>query len=87
MSTGVLLDKKINTYLTQLSISQKKALLTVAETFLADKAVIVNMSKNAYKEEMEIRFFELESGSVKGVSLTALEQKARKSYKKKGAKL
>ena len=79
MSTGVLLDKKINTYLTQLSIPQKKALLTVAETFAADKALDVNMTTNSYKQEMEHRFFELESGSVKGISLDALEQKDRKS--------
>ena len=84
MSPSLLLDKKINTVLTRLTAKQKKALLTVAETFVEEQGENYDAG---FLKEIDKRFAEYESGKVKGISLDSLEAKARKSYSIKKAKL
>jgi hypothetical protein len=86
METTRGLDKKINTYLTQLNIKQKKALLTVAETFIAEQDNESKWNSKAFVAEMDKRFTEYESGKIKGITLDELEIHSRQSYKNKRAK-
>lgn len=86
MQAATLLDKKINTYLTQLNTKQKRALLTVAETFVAEQENESRWSSKAFVAEMDKRFAEYESGKVKGITLDEVEKQARISYKNKKAK-
>lgn len=86
MKSADLLDKKINNYLTKLSIPQKKALLTVAETFAEEQENENRWGDKAFVAEMDKRFEEYESGKIKAVSLESLEQKAKQSYSRRKAK-
>ena len=86
MKSATLLDKKINSYLTKLSIPQKKALLTVAETFVEEQENENRWGDKAFVAEMDKRFEEYESGKIKAVSLESLEQKAKQSYSRRKAK-
>lgn len=86
MKSATLLDKKINSYLTKLSIPQKKALLTVAETFAEEQENENRWGDKAFVAEMDKRFEEYESGKIKAVSLESLEQKAKQSYSRRKAK-
>mgnify|MGYP003513900602 FL=1 len=86
MQAATLLDKKINTYLTQLKKKKKRALLTVAETFVAEQENESRWSSKAFVAEMDKRFAEYESGKVKGITLDEVEKQARISYKNKKAK-
>jgi len=68
-----LIEKKIKAYLPKLSVAQKKAVLTVVETFAEESRSFENIVNE--------RFNEYESGKIKGMSLDELEDKTRKAYK------
>jgi hypothetical protein len=86
MEATAALDKKINAYLSQLNTKQKKALITVAETFITEQEKESAWTNKAFIAEMDKRFAEYESGKVKGITLDELETGARAYYKKKKAK-
>lgn len=85
MATSASLDKKITDYLTQLTIRQKKTLLTVAKAFAEEWQEDERWEDEAFIEEIDKRFAEYESGKIKGITLDELETKARQSYKHKKA--
>lgn len=70
-----LIEKKIKDYLPKLSVAQKKAVLTVVETFAEESRSFENIVNE--------RFNDYETGKVKGLSLDELENKTRKAYKAK----
>lgn len=79
------LDKEITAYLTQLTIRQKKTLLTVAKTFAEEQQEDERWEDPTFIAEMDKRFAEYESGKMKGITLDELESKARQTYKNKKA--
>ncbi|HRH59068.1 MAG TPA: hypothetical protein PL045_00750 [Chitinophagaceae bacterium] len=78
------IDKQINNYLHQLNTKQKKALLTVAKTFVEEGDE--NWNDDEYLKEMRRRFKEMETGKVKTYTLEEVEENARKSYTAKRSK-
>ncbi len=85
MARAASLDKKITDYLTQLTIRQKKTLLTVAKTFAEEYQEDERWDDPAFINEIDKRFAEYESGKIKGLTLDELETKVRQSYKHKKA--
>jgi hypothetical protein len=82
MASDAAIDKQINTYLTQLTIRQKKAVLNVVKTFAEEREDDM-WEDVSYINEMNTRFKELEGGKVKGYSLDEVEKRARQAYKAK----
>jgi hypothetical protein len=82
MASDAAIDKQINTYLTQLTIRQKKAVLNVVKTF-AEESEDDMWENGSYINEMNTRFKELERGKVKGYTLDEVEERVRKAYKAK----
>lgn len=78
------IDKQINNYLHQLNTKQKKALLTVAKTFVEEGDE--NWNDDEYLKEMRRRFKEMETGKVKTYTLEEVEENARKSNTAKRSK-
>lgn len=85
MSGATSLEKKIAAYLPQLTIRQKKTLLTVAKTFAEEQQEDKRWENKELIAEIDKRFTEYESGKVKGISLDELETKARESYRNRKA--
>ena len=79
------LDKKITGYLPQLTIRQKKTLLTVAKTFVEEQQEDDLWEDSTFIAEINKRFEEYESGKQKGITLDELEAKTRQTYKNKKA--
>ena len=73
-----LIDKEIAEYMALLSVQQKEVVLSVVKSFAREEAW---WNDKVYIAEMDRRFSELESGSVKGITLEQLESDARQSYK------
>lgn len=78
--TQITLDKQINTYLGQLNLKQKKAVLTVVKTFAAEHES--DLDNPVFMREMENRIEELEIGKVKGSKWEDVKLRARKTLKK-----
>lgn len=79
------IEKKINTYLVQLSTSQKKAILSVVKAFADEQDKEDNVwDDKDFVAEIEHRTTELESGKIKGHTWEEVKQKARQlgKYKK-----
>ncbi len=72
MTATSIVDKQISDNLIQLTLSQKKAVLSVIKAFTA--------KRNDYEDEMNQRFAELESGSVTGHTWEEAVDIARQSY-------
>lgn len=53
------IDKQINNYLPQLTANQKKAVLTVVKTFVADENVTYS---DDFKKELDSRYEEYKNG-------------------------
>ena len=79
MSTVVSLDKKIATYVEQLSVKQKKAVLSVAKAFAEEGINDDIWDDKDFVKEMDRRTKDLESGKVKGYSWDEVKQITRKS--------
>jgi len=56
------LEKQINIYLPQLTVNQKKAVLTVAKTFVEQPAVNPIEYSKEFKKELDSRYAEYISG-------------------------
>jgi len=85
MGTLKTLDKEINHYLPRLSSRQKETVLNVIKTFAEEGEDDLWNDENFIKE-LDKRTAEYESGKIKTVSLTELENNARKSYKVKSGR-
>ena len=84
MSVTNTIDKKINNYLSHLSIKQKEAVLTVVKTFAeeeqpawADKDLIALLDR---------RTAEYETGKAKAFSLDQMERNAHRYHKTQSRK-
>jgi hypothetical protein len=73
------IDNQINTYLGQLNPNEKEVILGVVKTFVENQHDDLLNDKNFVKE-MDRRFNEMESGSVKLYTLDEAETLARQSY-------
>lgn len=79
------LDKEINYYLPRLSSRQKQTVLTVVKTFAEeDKRDL--WEDEIFLTQLDNRTAEYESGKVKPLTLTELEDNARKSYESKSVR-
>ena len=85
MGAAKLLDRQINNYLLQLNTRQKKAILSVAKTFIEEQENDV-WGDEEFIAELDRRTTEYESGKAKILSLNELESKVRKAYKAKQKK-
>ncbi len=56
------IDKQINNYLPQLTVNQKKAVLTVVKTFVGDQDENTNDYSEAFKKELDSRYEEYING-------------------------
>ncbi len=79
MNTTAALDKKIANYVEQLSIKQKKAVLSVAKAFAEEGINDDIWDDKDFVKEMDRRTKDLESGKVKGYSWDEVKQITRKS--------
>jgi hypothetical protein len=68
---------EITHYLGQLNEQRQKAVLGVVKTFAKEQSW---WDDKSYRDAMDKRFVDLESGKVKGVTLDDLEAGARQSY-------
>ena len=75
MSTVQALDKQISSYLVQLSLPQKKAVLSVIKAFAADDV-------DDSDKEIQKRIAEYESRAVKGYTFEESAERARQAYQK-----
>ncbi len=73
------IDKKIASYVEQLSLKQKKAVLSVAKAFAEEGADDDIWEDKAFVKELDRRTKELESGKVKGYSWDEVKAITRKS--------
>lgn len=79
------LDKEINYYLPRLSSRRKQNVLTVVKTFAEeDKRDL--WEDEFFLTQLDNRTAEYESGKVKPLTLTELEDNARKSYESKSVR-
>ena len=78
MSSVVSIDKKIANYVEQLSVKQKKAVLSVVKAFAEEGSDDV-WEDEAIVNEMSRRTKELESSKVKGYSWDEVKKVTRKS--------
>jgi len=84
MGTTKTIDKKINSYLSHLSIKQKEAVLTVVKTFAEEE-------QPAWAEKdliavLDRRTAEYEAGNAKVFSLDQMERNARRYHKTQSRK-
>ncbi len=74
------IEKQINNYLIQLNSKQKKAVLTVAKTFvegqISERKSDIWTDKG-FVADIERRAAELESGKVKGYTWDEVKQRAK----------
>ncbi len=80
MGTANTLDEEINHYLHRLSSRQKKTVLSVVKTFAEEDGEDLWEDK-IFLEKSDHRTAEYESGKIKPLTLTELEDTARKLYK------
>ena len=80
------IDRQLNNYIPLLNTTQKKALLSVAKSYLAPHQENDPEDDKAYVAEMNRRFKEMEGGKVKLYTLDEAEAHARASYKPKKRK-
>ncbi len=85
MNTLKSLDKEINHYLPRLSSRQKQTVLTVVKTFAEDDKEAL-WEDEIFLAQLDNRTAEYESGKIKPLTLSELEDGARKSYKAKSGK-
>jgi len=85
MDSAKILDKEINHYLSRLSPRQKQTILTVVKTFAETDEEDFWEDKN-FLDKLDSRTAEYESGKIKPLTLTELENNVRKSYKLNSAK-
>ncbi len=78
------LDKEITHYLGHLSVKQKEVVLSVVKTFAGEGGAW--WDDKMYTAEMDRRFAEMESGTVKGHTLEEMESGARLAYKNRKQK-
>jgi phage tail tube protein FII len=78
MSAAKPLVNQITQYLGQLNSQQQKTVLSVVKSFVQEEDWWNNKT---YMAEMDRRFSEMESGTVKGLTLDEAEKKVRQSYK------
>ena len=83
MNAAAKLDKQINNYLTQLNLRQKKAVLTVVETFAKEQEPSDIWEDKEFIAELDRRTAEYESGKAKVLTLDQLEARVRAAYKAK----
>ncbi len=79
MNSVASLDKKIANYVEQLSVKQKKAVLSVAKAFAEEGSDDDIWEDKAFVKELDKRTKELESGKVKGYSWDEVKAITRKS--------
>ncbi len=70
------IEKQINNYLPQLTVNQKKALLTVAKTFVEDENT--NDYSDDFKKELDNRYEEYMNGGML-VSEKEVNQRIKKT--------
>lgn len=70
------IDKKITTLLPSLSFKQKKALLSVAKSYIEETP----WQDELFVKEMDRRTEEYDSGKVKGLTIDEVITNARKAY-------
>lgn len=80
MTAANKLDKEIFDYLPLLTEKQKQAVLTVVKTF-AEEQESDHWEDKAFIDELDRRAAELQSGKVKALTLTELQESAVE-YKK-----
>lgn len=81
------LERQINDYVGQLNNNYKKALLTVAKTFMQQQENENDIwGDKEFIAELDRRTAEYESGKAKVLTLDALEAGVRKAYKAKQKK-
>ena len=85
MDSAKILDKEINHYLSRLSPRQKQTILTVVKTFAGTDEEDFWENK-IFLDKLDSRTAEYESGKIKPLTLTELENNVRKSYKLDSAK-
>jgi hypothetical protein len=71
------IEKQINNYLPQLTVNQKKAVLTVVKTFVEDQDENTNDYSEEFKNELDSRYEEYINGG-KLVSETEANQRIKK---------
>ena len=86
MKAATKLDKQISDYLIQLSPRQKKAVLTVVETFVKEQGNDDIWEDKAFIAELDRRTAEYERGKAKALTLDQLEARVRAAYKAKQGK-
>ncbi len=79
------LDSEIISYLGRLSVHEKEVVLSLVKTFAGEEGE--RGDDNEYRAEIERRTLELETGTVKGVSLKELETMAKETYRLKKEKV
>jgi putative addiction module component (TIGR02574 family) len=82
MGAAKLLDRQINDYLLQLNTRQKKAILSVAKTFIEEQESDM-WGDEEFIAELDRRTAEYESGKAKVLTLNELESNVRKAYRAK----
>ena len=86
MSAATKLDKQITDYLIQLNPRQKKAILTVVETFVKEQGSDDIWEDKTFIAELDRRTAEYKSGKAKVLTLDQLEARVRAAYKAKTKK-
>jgi len=77
MSEANELAEEIVQYLSRLNIKQQRAVLAVVKSYAMEES---KKADKSFREEMQKRLADLESGKVKGLTLQELELGARRSY-------
>ncbi len=83
--TASAIDKQISNYLPQLTVKQKKAVLTVVKTFAEEQDEETNEYSEAFKNELDNRFEEYINGG-KLISEAAANKRIRKIINGKSKK-
>ncbi len=83
MSANTAIDKQINNYLIKLNDKEKRAVLSVVQTFAENHLEDDGWDEKEYLKEMDTRFKEYETGKVKGLTLQELENSVKQAYKNK----
>ena len=86
MSAVSKVDKQITEYLMQLNLRQKKAVLTVVETFAKERVVSDIWEDKTFLAELDRRTSEYEGGKAKVLTLDQLVAKVRAAYMSRGKK-
>ena len=80
------LDRQLNSYIPKLNATQKKALLSVAKSYLEPQQESEPWKDKGFISEMDRRFKEMESGKLKLYTLDEAEAYTRGSYKSRKRK-